>query len=41
MRSAPWWLAAIAVGLLAGIGLSSGAAASVTLTSQAFTPYRT
>ena len=41
MRSASWWLAAIAVGLLAGIGLSSGVAASVTLTSQAFTPYRT
>jgi hypothetical protein len=36
-----WGLAAIAVGLIAGIGLWSGAAASVNLTSQAFTPYRT
>jgi hypothetical protein len=34
-------LAAIVVGLVAGIGLSPGAAASVSLTSQAFTPYRT
>ncbi len=34
-------LAAIAVGLVAGTGLSSGAAASVTMTSQTFTPYRT
>jgi hypothetical protein len=41
MRSASWWLTAIAVGLIAGIGLSSGAAASITLTSQNFTPYRT
>jgi hypothetical protein len=41
MRSASWSLAAIVVGLVAGIGLSSGAAASITLTSQNFTPYRT
>jgi hypothetical protein len=41
MRAAQWGLAAMAVGLIAGIGLSSGAAASVTLTSQNFTPYRT
>lgn len=41
MRAGAWELAAIVVGLAAGIGLSSGAAASVNLTSQAFTPYRT
>lgn len=34
-------LAAIAVGLLAGANLSVGSAASVSLTSQKFTPYRT
>jgi len=34
-------LVAIALGLVAGISLSSGSAASVSLTSQAFTPYRT
>jgi hypothetical protein len=36
-----WGLAAIILGLMVGIGLSTGAAASVTLTSQNFTPYRT
>jgi hypothetical protein len=41
VRTAHPRLAAIAVGLIAGIGLSSGAAASITLTSQNFTPYRT
>jgi hypothetical protein len=41
MRAATRGLAAIVVGLAAGIGLSSGAAASLNLTSQAFTPYRT
>ena len=41
MRAGAWGLAAIAVGLVAGIGLSSGAAASMNLTSQNFTPYRT
>jgi hypothetical protein len=34
-------LAAIAIGLVAGAGLSVGSAASVSLTSQTFTPYRT
>ena len=34
-------LGTIAVGLLVGISLSVGAAASVSLTSQKFTPYRT
>lgn len=34
-------LAAIMVGLLVGTSLSIGSAASVSLTSQAFTPYRT
>ncbi len=34
-------LTAIAVGLLAGASLSVGSAASVSLTSQKFTPYRT
>lgn len=41
MKTGTWRLVAIVVGLAAGIGLSSGAAASLTLTSQAFTPYRT
>jgi hypothetical protein len=41
MRSATRGLAAVVVGIAAGIGLSSGAAASLNLTSQAFTPYRT
>ena len=36
-----WGLTAIIVGLIAGLVLTSGAAASVNLTSQAFTPYRT
>ena len=36
-----WGIAATVVVLAAGIGLTSGAAASVNLTSQAFTPYRT
>ena len=34
-------IAAIAVGVLAGANLSVGSAASVSLTSQKFTPYRT
>jgi hypothetical protein len=41
MRAWTWGLATTVVGLVAGIGLSSGAAASVNLSSQAFTPYRT
>jgi hypothetical protein len=41
MSAATRGLAAIVVGIAAGIGLSSGAAASLNLTSQAFTPYRT
>lgn len=41
MRAIIAGLAVIAAGLVAGIGLSSGAAASLSLTSQAFTPYRT
>ena len=41
MRAASRGLAAIVVGIAAGIGLSSGAAASLNLTSRAFTPYRT
>jgi hypothetical protein len=41
MRAATRGLAAMIVGLAAVIGLSSGAAASLNLTSQDFTPYRT
>jgi hypothetical protein len=41
MRTASWGLAVIVVGLVAGTSLTSGAAASVNLTSRAFTPYRT
>ena len=41
MRAKATGVAAIVVGLAAGIGLSSGSAASMNLTSQAFTPYRT
>ncbi|MEA2620752.1 MAG: Disaggregatase related repeat [Chloroflexota bacterium] len=41
MSGGKWGLAAIILGLMVGIGLSTGAAASVTLTSQNFTPYRT
>jgi hypothetical protein len=41
VRAAIWGLAVIVAGLLVGIGLSSGAAASLNLTSQNFTPYRT
>jgi hypothetical protein len=41
MRAKATGVAAIVVGLAAGIGLSSGSAANMNLTSQAFTPYRT
>ena len=41
MIGRPWMLIAIALGLVAGTSLSGGSAASVSLTSQAFTPYRT
>ena len=40
MISRRWGVAAGGLGLLIGISLSLGAAASLSLTSQAFTPYR-
>ena len=41
MRNRRWRITALALGLFVGISLIGGAAASLNLASQAFTPYRT